>query len=247
MSRSGVGHSYTAICLVVLLLLFVPLTEAKPTRLTLACAANFSATMNKLVTLFELQTKEAMDIRVSVGSSGSLATQIQHGAPYDVFLSADKHYVELLTQAGFGHDRAPYALGELVLYSLDKSPQGLDLALMNTAKATVVIANPKHAPYGRAAEQILQRHRSKPKRLVKGNSVLQAFQYVESGHAQYGLIAKSLLKPGFKGQWFDIPAHWYDPIEQHALLLAEHSAARAFFEFIQSDDAQQLIKASGYR
>ncbi|WP_105169740.1 molybdate ABC transporter substrate-binding protein [Pseudoalteromonas sp. T1lg23B] len=229
------------------LLFFISSSEAQSSKLTIACAANFRPTMNKLVSAFKQHSNHQIEIRISTGSSGSLATQILHGAPYDLFFSADTLFPQLLEQAGIGREKYAYASGELVLYSLNKSQTELSVWLNEMKDATVAIANPKLAPYGRTAASILQHQGVTPQRLVNGTSVLHAFQLVENGHAQYAFIAKSLLQTTFSGQWIAIPTHWYEPIEQHALLLTDNAHANAFFDYVKSDAAQLLISDSGYR
>lgn len=229
------------------LLIFSLSTYPKSDRLNIACAANFSRTLNKLIVLFQTHYSQTLDIRVSIGSSGSLATQITHGAPFDLFFSADKHFVDTLSNAEIGYERILYATGELVLYSNLATAMSLEEKMQNLKQHTVAIANPRLAPYGHAALVILHQQKVAPKRVVKGTSVLHAYQYVESGHAQYGFIAKSLLQSEDTGHWSSIPYDWYAPIEQHALRLSQSDLANAFFTFIQSAEAQAVIKQSGYR
>lgn len=228
-------------------LFFCAQSMAQPSKLTIACAANFSATMDKLVNLFQLQMSKSTEVRVVTGSSGALASQIQHGAPFDVYFSADHALPQRLKQAGLGYESIVYAKGELVLYASVQNEHLLSDWRQALSTATVAIANPKLAPYGRAALQVLQTQNVTPQRIVQGTSVLQAFQFVESGHAQLGLIAKSLLQADHLGTYIPLPIEWYEPIEQHALLLTPHPSAKAFFDFVQSDAAKQLINASGYR
>lgn len=236
------------VCLWVCLLVTYPvISKAEQNPITIACAANFSATMEKLVARFQARQQTPVALRVATGSSSGLATQIMHGAPYDLFFSADKQLVQRLMKKGIGYEHTRYAIGELVLYSRENMAAGLEAALLNITEATLAIANPKLAPYGAAAEAVLLKRGVQPRKLVRGTSVLHAFQFVESGHAQFGLIAKSLLQSTHQGHWLTIPSHWHPPIEQHALLLSQKATASAFFDFVQSEEGQSLIKASGYR
>jgi|TARA_B110000211_G_scaffold103306_1_gene120187 molybdate transport system substrate-binding protein len=250
---SDLGHSMSdmrvklIMIFAVLCMLITPLSQAEPARLTIACAANFSATMNKLVELYVTQSQQKLDIRVSVGSSGALASQIHHGAPYDLFFSADTDFIDQLLKAGKGRERHTYAVGDIVLYSLQQRDGVLSDWLTKIPAATVAIANPQLAPYGRAAQSILEHQGLTPRKQVQGTSVLHAFQFVETGHAEYGFIARSLLQREVKGSWHAIPPDWYEPISQDAMLITNSSHARAFFDFIKSEQAQLLIRASGYR
>ncbi len=240
------AFSLCLMCCIAFIMAPVNAKELTP-RLNIACSANFSAAMTELKTLFLQTYSQPIEINISIASSGTLATQISHGAPYDIFFSADQAFPEQLKAQGIGIESAPYALGLLVLYSLDQQTTALEKLQNHSNKLTVVIANPKYAPYGKAAMQVLSQLKVTPKRLVKGTSVLHAYQYVESGHAELGFIAKSVLLATRQGVEEEIPLSWYEPISQHALLLSASPQARAFFKFVQTKQAQSLIQSMGYQ
>ena len=202
--------------------------------------------MDKLLPVFKAQIKTDIRVKVVTGSSGTLATQLRYGAPYDVFFSADARLPTQLKTDGFGIKSSVYALGELVFYSLDGN-ESLDDLVTRLPHITLAIANPRYAPYGQAAVEVLAHLQIKPKKTVTGGSILHTFHYVESQNAQLGLIAKSLLQQPHNGTAIAIPSEWYQPIEQHVLLVNDSVFARKFYHFVQTEQAQLLIKSMGYR
>ena len=239
-------HGYFVLLLVSVLVIKTARADNSSAQLTIACSANFSATMEQLTALFIATYDQPIAIKVSTASSGTLATQIMHGAPFDLFFSADKAYPARLKKQGIGIELAQYAAGVLVLYA-NKQDVTLEQLTSRANNLTLAIANPKYAPYGKAAIQALEQLQFKPKRLIRGNSVLHAFQYVDSGHADLGFVAKSVLWPQQQAKAIEIPRSWYEPITQDVLLLSTSSHARAFFEFMQSKPAHTLIQKMGYK
>jgi molybdate transport system substrate-binding protein len=240
--------------LLIFLLLCPFILLAQPLRI--AVAANAQFVMEQLKGSF--QKKTGTPIELIVSSSGKLTTQIQQGAPYDVFLSADMTYPQTLYNAGLT-TAAPvvYAYGSLVLWTLTHLPLTVDLkVLSNSAVRHIAIANPATAPYGEAAVSFLKYRKQldpvKPK-LVYGESIAQVNQYVLTGAAEVGFTAKSVvLDPSLKhrGHWIDLPATGYSPIAQGVVILKRTSqlpVARQFMQFLRSPDARRILQQFGYR
>lgn len=199
-------------------------------------------------------------LQVSTGSSGNFFAQIRHGAPYDVFLSADLRYPRELIAAGEAErdSLVLYAIGRLVLWTTQR---GLDPAdLRATARHPQVrrfaIANPAHAPYGRAAREALERAgvwEAVQAKLIFGENIAQTAQFVQKGGADAGLVALSLvLAPNLQGvgRWVEVPEDWHSPLEQGAVLTtrgAGNPAARAYLEFLRSAAAREIFHRYGFR
>ncbi len=240
-----------------ILLIILPLTLlGQPKPLRVAVAANAQFVMDQLKVAFQKKTGTSMELIVS--SSGKLTTQIQQGAPYDVFLSADMTYPQTLYNAGLT-TAAPmvYAYGSLVLWTLGSLPLTADLKVLSDPTVRhIAIANPATAPYGEAAVSFLKYRKQldpvKPK-IVYGESVAQVNQYVLTGAAEVGFTAKSVvLDPSLKqrGRWIDLPATGYSPIAQGVVILKRTSqlpAARQFVQFLRSPDARRILQQFGYR
>lgn len=236
-------------CLVTIVLMIVPIVSVGETRV--AVASNFLATLKLLAPLYEKQSGEKLII--SSGSSGKLYAQIINGAPYDVFLSADKFYPEELVVNGIGVDqsRFVYAKGVMVLWSRENrliDPKKLESCDIQY----VAIANTNTAPYGVAAIQAMRKLNvfdAVKNKIVRGESVGQAFQFVASGNAQVGFVALSqVLNPNnnFNREYWQIPMDFYSPLEQQAILIKDTRRNRQFINFLRSNEAQKIIKASGY-
>lgn len=234
-----------------LLSLSVP-GHADETRV--AVATNFIEVMRELAADFERETGH--EVTLSSGATGKLYAQIKNGAPFDLFLAADDRRPELLEQEGVAlpGSRFTYALGELVLWSpqpdlIDGGPEVLKAAPFDYLS----IANPKTAPYGRAAQQTLERLGLWAKlegRLVRGENIGQAYQYVHSGNATLGFVAKSQVYRGGKyaaGSHWPVPAELYEPIVQQAVQLQPGEAAQALLEYLRTPEARVLIESHGYR
>lgn len=235
-------------------LLLTAQLQAQPLRV--AVAANAQFVMEQLRSAF--QKKTGIPVEAIVNSSGKLTTQIEQGAPYDVFLSADMGYPQTLYTEGL--TTAPpaiYAYGSLVLWTLTDLPLKPDLsALKQAAVRHVAIANPNTAPYGEAAVSVLQKkgllNVIKPK-IVYGESIAQVNQYILSGSAEVGFTAKSVvLDPGLrgKGHWIDLPATLYSPIAQGVVVLkrtSQRQVATQFVAFLHSPEARRLLAQFGYR
>ncbi len=228
--------------------------QAQPLRV--AVAANAQFVMESLRDAF--QKKTGIAVESIVNSSGKLATQIQQGAPYDVFLSADMTYPQTLHQQGLTL-AAPviYAYGSLVVWTLSDLPLSADLKMLrDPAVRHIAIANPATAPYGEAALALLKHNgladALQPK-LVYGESIAQVNQYVLTGTAEMGFTAKSVvLDPSLKGRghWIDLPAGaGYAPIAQGVVTLKrtqQAKVARAFVDFLRSAEARRIFAQFGY-
>lgn len=227
----------------------------EPSTVTVAAAADLEFAFAEIVAAYP----DAPSVRVSYGSSGNIYMQIRQGAPFDLFLSADETLVERLAQAGLTHDRGRlYARGRLALYLPTASPLALDASLADLAQALddgrlqrFAIANPAHAPYGRAAREALEQvgvwTRIEP-HLVLGENVAQAAQFAQSGAAQGGLVALSLaLAPGAGGRHVPIAEALHTPLQQRMVLLRRAAApARAFYAYLGSDAVRRVFERYGF-
>jgi molybdate transport system substrate-binding protein len=229
----------------------------KPTTtLRVAAAADLRYAMDSLVALFATQQ---LNVRVDVtyGSSGKFYEQIRHGAPFELFFSADSDYPRQLQAQGLTA-AAPvlYAQGQLVLWSktLDPAPRGLQ-TLMDPRVKKIAIANPVHAPYGKKAVEILRYYQLYDKvqpRLVLGENIAQTANYAATGAAEVGVLALALaLSPALKarGHYYLIPQQAYTPLEQSFVVLkgaAGHSAATQFTDFLANAPARTVLRAYGF-
>ena len=227
-------------------------------QLTVAAAADLGPVLAKVTEQYQRSTGQA--VRISLGSSGNLTQQIKNGAPFDVFLSADEDYPKQLIDAGLAERSSlyRYAIGKLVLWVPAGSPLavngGMDI-LLDASVKKIAIANPQHAPYGRAAVAALKHFGLYDKletRLVLGENVSQAAQFVESGNAQAGLIALShALAPGMKdkGRYWIVPADAYPELDQGAVVISrsEHKKdALAFIAFLKTPAVRSLLTENGF-
>ena len=218
-----------------------------------AVAANFADPAKAIAAAFKVKTGHTAVL--SFGSSGQFFSQIAHGAPYEVFLSADAERPTRAEQAGLGvrGSRFTYAVGRLVLYSTTPGLVDAQGAVLKTDRfAKLAVADPAAAPYGAAAVQTMQRlkiYDALAPRIVRGASITQAYQYVATGNAQLGFVALSQVinEPG--GSRWLVPAAWHAPIDQQAVLLRtgeNNPAAKAFMAFLKSPTAVAIIKRYGY-
>lgn len=228
----------------------LPAIKQNPS-ITVAVAANFTGPAEQLARYFESQTQTKV-LLVS-GATGKLVTQIEQEAPFDVFLSADQEHVNILNKKNLTvpASQYTYAIGKIFLYSANpKTVDSKGEVLNNSQIQHLAIANPELAPYGAAAKLALEKLNlwaSWEKRLVIGESIGQAFQFVATGNAEIGFVAGSQLKEG--SSW-EVPTHLYAPLKQDAVLLKRASAnsnASAFLKFLRGPEAQKIIVAAGYR
>lgn len=241
---------------VLLALASAPRAQAQP--LSVAAAADLQAVLPLVVGPFERETGQT--VRITFGSSGNFYAQIQNGAPFDVFLSADLDYPTRLVEAGLAARETlrEYAAGRLVLWS--RRDRGLDLtrgleALADAHVRRVSIANPAHAPYGRAAVEALRRaglYERVSGKLVMGENVSQAAQFAQSGNADAGLFALSIaLTPAVQavGAHVDIPSALYAPIRQGGVVInasRQRPLAERFLGRLVQPDAARLLARFGF-
>jgi molybdate transport system substrate-binding protein len=226
--------------------------------LAVAAASDLQSALPAIVSQFEKDTGQP--VRVTFGSSGNFFAQIENGAPFDVFLSADIDYPRRLEQAGQA-ERASlyeYATGRLVLWT--RKDSGIDvrrgLTILTDARVRrIAIANPEHAPYGRAAVAALRHEGLYPRvqgKFVLGENISQAAQFAQLGSADVGLLALALaLSSTLKssGVYVEIPASWHPPIEQAAVILTtsrQKTLARQFIEYLKKPDSVRILQSYGF-
>ncbi len=229
--------------------------------LTVAAAASLHGVMTELVAAYEAQGKGP--VTLVFGASGQLAQQITNGAPYDVFISANRGWVERLVQGGhvLPETVTPFAAGRLVLLlatpaGLEGAPPLADAAVLARLRGPafryIALANPDHAPFGVAARQALQQAglwEPLGAKLVYGENVRQAQQFVESGNADAGLVALSLLGQP-RGAWREVDPRLYAPVENtYAIVRAgpHLAAAAAFTRMLATPQAARILKSGGLR
>lgn len=220
----------------------------------IAVAANFAAPMKALNTRFEQATGHTLTL--SSGSTGKFYAQIKNGAPFDVLLAADDETPARLMREGDAVRTQTYAVGKLVLWSADAGKlDGSDALLRSGTYNKLAVANPRLAPYGAAAMQVLEKlglaEQAKAK-LVMGENIGQTHQFAASGNAEIGFVALSQVWQDGKltgGSAWYVPATLYTPIRQDAALLKRgetNAAARALLDFLKSPEAQAVIRSYGY-
>ncbi|HHC73331.1 MAG TPA: molybdate ABC transporter substrate-binding protein [Thiotrichales bacterium] len=252
--HSGQAHGRRGLLALLLLALLEGGTApagANEQPLRVAVAANFLPVAERLSTRFTRQT--GTPLRLVSGSTGKLYAQIVHGAPFDLFLAADEARPRRLVEEGRARG-APflYATGTLVLWS--PRPGLVDQTggvLAEGGFSRLAMANPRLAPYGRAARETLQalglwsRLRS---RIVRGENIAQAFHFVVSGNAELGFVAASqLLSRGEEGSRWVVPERLYSPILQAGVVLTAHPAAGRFVHFIRCGEGREIVREGGYR
>jgi molybdate transport system substrate-binding protein len=217
-----------------------------------AVAANFTEPAKEIAALFKQKTgHEAVLI---FGASGAFFTQITHGAPFEVFLSADEERPKAAVEQGFavGGSRFTYAIGKLVLWSRVVDVTNGEAALKAGKFAKLAIANPVAAPYGTAAVETMKAlgvyDALKPK-IVQGASVAQAFEFVDTRNAELGFVALAQLYGTAAGTRWEVPSSLHAPIRQDAVLLktgADSEASKAFLAFLKGPEAHAIIERFGY-
>jgi len=227
--------------------------QAIAAEIKVAVASSFANTMKVIAQQFEDNT--GIQVLLSSGSTGKHYAQIINGAPFDAFFAADIRRPERLEQDGYTltASRFTYARGKLVLWSPQAGyvdPQGEVLAKGDYRHLS--IANPKLAPYGLAAREVLQKLGLWDElvgRLVRGENVGQAFQFVKSGNAEIGLVAWTQLLEAdhnVSGSYWHVPRSLYTAIDQQAVILKDHQAVHDFVSFVRSDDGARIIREHGY-
>ncbi len=232
---------------------------AQPDVPVVAAASDLKFALEDISASFQRET--GRELKLAFGSSGNFARQISQAAPFQLFLSADESYVEALADQGRTVDRGTtYAIGRIVLFAPKGSPLKVDPALVDLKAALAdgrvrrfAIANPEHAPYGRAAEQALRARglwdAIRPL-LVLGENVSQAAQFATSGSAQGGIFAYSLaLTPsvGGRGSFVLLPSDSHAPLRQRMVLLKDAGdTARRFYAYLQEKPARAIFRRYGF-
>jgi molybdate transport system substrate-binding protein len=232
-------------------------TWAQGNEVRVAAAADLKFAMDELAGQFEKQT--GTKVEVTYGSSGNFFSQLRNGAPFDLFFSADIGYPRKLEAEGLAEPGTlcEYAVGRIVIWAVANSKVDVTKgwkALLDAHVQKIAIANPEHAPYGKAGVAALQKagiYEQVKAKLVFGENISQAAQFVQSGNAQAGIIALSLaISPPMKdGKRWEIPAELHAPIEQGAILMKtakSKDAARAFLEFVKSGAGRALLTKYGF-
>lgn len=234
--------------------------DIKRTPLRVAVAANFSVPMRAIADEFEKAHSRKLDI--IMGSTGNLYSQITNGAPFYILFAADVERPQRLEEEGYTSygSRFTYAIGRIILWSrnddLVEDFPTLEGILSSNAFRRLAIANSDVAPYGVAAQQVLEGlglWDLLQSKIVRGENISQTYQFVRSRNAQIGIIALSeVSRPGteISGSHWEIPDSLYQPIEQQAVVLADSSdldEANAFIEFVKSDEIRALIRQFGYK
>jgi molybdate transport system substrate-binding protein len=235
--------------------------EAKPaSELVVAAAADLSAALKEISDNYEKKT--GVKLKLSFGASGALTQQIQNDAPFDLFFSADMDYPRQLITAGAadGATLYQYAVGGLVLWVPADSPLDVEhrgmKTLLDPSVKKIAIANPQHAPYGRAAVAALKHagiYDQISDRLVLGENISQAAQFAESGNAQAGFVALAhAAAPAMqgKGKYWEVPADFYPPLAQGVVVLShsQHKKeATQFVEYIKSKEVAELLRKYGFK
>lgn len=222
-------------------------------EIRVSVASNFTEAIKSIAGRFEATTGHKV-ILIS-GSTGKQYAQIINGAPFDAFFAADTKRPKLLDEEGIAlpGSRFTYAIGKVILWSPKAGFVENSIKVLEHGEFRhLAIANPKLAPYGKAAQEVLQAHGlwyAQRGRMVRGENIGQAFQFVKSGNAELGFVAYSQVKrPGhpIEGSFWEVPQSLYSPIEQQAVLLKESDTARAFMLFVKSDEALDIIRGFGY-
>jgi len=237
-------------------------TEIGPSvqEVSVAAAADLKFALDEISREFENQHKDVR-IQITYGSSGNFYSQLANQAPFDVFLSADVEYPRKLSQQGFTLDDSDftYAVGRIVVWVPARSPINVEKLRMNALQEPnvnhIAIANPQHAPYGRAAEAAMRSlsvYELVKQKLVFGENVAQTLQFVQSGNAAIGIVALSLaVSPTVReqGRYWEVPLDSYPRIEQGGVILKwakNVDAARVFRAFLTSPEGRSILKKYGF-
>ena len=246
------------LCVSVVLFLVASVSLGCAQTITIAAASDLQFAFQDVAARFEKSSGK--QVKLIFGSSGNFFAQIQNGAPFDLFFSADLDYAKKLAAAGLAEPGTlyEYATGKIVLWAPQQSPVDLKSGLqvlLDPAIKKIAIANPEHAPYGRAAVAALRHEKLYDQvagKFVLGENISQTATFVVSGSADIGIVALSLaLAPALKdkGRYAEIPPENYPPIEQAAVILKssqQKETARAFLVFVKSPEIVNLLKTYGF-
>ena len=227
-------------------------------ELTIAAASDLNYAFKGLVAAYEKKTGQ--HVKLTLGSSGNFFSQISNGAPFDLYFSSDIRYPQKLEEVGHAVPGSlyKYAVGRIVLWAPNRSKvdiqKGLE-ALLDPAVKKIAIANPKHAPYGRAAVAAMEHFKVYDRvkdKMVLGENISQTAQFIESGACDTGIIALALaLAPSMKaaGKYWEIPIEAHPPLEQGAVILKSsknQAAAKQFLEFLKGSQGQEIMQRYGF-
>lgn len=237
----------------------LPHQGARAGELSIAAASDLVFCLEELNKAFSA-AHPGIAVKSTTGASGNIFAQISNGAPFDVYLSADMRYPRELIKAGLADEKtlSLYAIGHLVVWTAsgDIDISGGLGSLTNDAIRKVAIANPEHAPYGRAAKAALEHFKlwdALKEKLVFGENIAQTAQFVETGNAETGLVALSIvMAPALKskGHWIEIPEHSYPRLEQGAVVTktgASNPTAAIYIGFLGSAEARKILDRFGFR
>ena len=256
MNRVGAETIGTMKKSIVIVVVMMAAVVCAAQEITVAAASDLNFALKEIAQKFEAKT--GTKVKLTFGSSGNFFTAIQNGAPYDVFFSADMDYPKQLEASGLTElgTLYEYAVGRLVIWTPANSPvdvtQG-SAVLMDPRVRKIAIANPQHAPYGRAAVAMMTAagvyERVKGK-LVLGENISQTAQFVQTGNADVGLIALSLaISPTMRGKYWIVPTKAHAAIRQATVVLKsspQKAAARAFLEYVKSDESRAILTKYGF-
>lgn len=242
----------------IMLFILCAVSPVSAEEIAVAAASDLNFAIKEVIGEFEKQTGHR--VKLSLGSSGNFYAQLQQGAPFDLYFSADIGYPQKLEEAGLTVPGSlyRYAVGRVVLWAPKTSSLDVGKGLMILREPTIkkiAIANPKHAPYGRAAVAAMEHdqvYADVKDRLVLGENISQAAQFIESGACDVGIIALSLaLAPAMKnaGSYWEIPAEAHPPLEQGAAILKQSThqeLARTFLAFLQGPQGQEIMTRYGF-
>jgi molybdate transport system substrate-binding protein len=226
-------------------------------QINVAAASDLNFAIKDIIQQFELETGH--NVRLTLGSSGNFYAQISNGAPFEVFLSADVNYPRQLEAAGraVAGSTFIYGIGGIAIWAPKTSHVNLESlgmkALLDPSVKKIAIANPEYAPYGRAAVAAMRKagiYDQVRKKLVLGENMSQAAQFVQSGTADLGIIAHSIAMSApmrASGSYWTIPLKDYPPLEQGAVLLKNAGpAAKSFYEWLRSASAKKIFEKYGF-
>jgi len=261
------GYFFDYICLVLnesklkiqhilfFLILLISCNQEKKSKLTIATAANMKFAMQELVKEFQKET--GIENEIIVGSSGKLTAQIKEGAPYDLFVSADMKFPNALFKNGLTTEEPKvYAYGKLVIWTMNTQFDADFKTMFKKQVNHIALANPKTAPYGRAAEEVLKKKglfEILKSKFVYGESIAQTNQFIKSYVAEIGLTAKSVVMSKNMrevGKWKDVDSSLYTPIEQGLVILKNRDIhleeAEKFQDFLFSVKGKEILNKFGY-
>lgn len=244
-----------SLLLFISILFFTSCHKTEESKLNIAVAANMQFAMKEIIKEFKEQT--GIECQMMNSSSGKLTAQIKEGAPYHIFVSANMKYPQDLFDAGFTTSKPEvYAFGRLVLWSNMEAMKVSLEALNNKNINHIAIANPKMAPYGLAAKEVLENlglYEELENKLVFGESIAQCNQFILSKSAEMGFTAKSVVlsqNAKDQGQWIDVDDSLFSPIAQGAVIIKQNemqAEAKEFYEFLFSDRAALILEEYGYK